>query len=45
MANNSKIKKWFSSKEQIKRLAGRTQLKDKVQGMTKTFCSDLRGKK
>lgn len=46
MANNSKIKKWFSSKEQIKKLAGRIWLKDKVQGMTvKLFVQTSGGKK
>lgn len=45
MANNSKIKKWFSSKEQIKRLAGRIWLKDKVQGMTVKLFVQTSGKK
>lgn len=46
MANNSKIKKWFSSKEQIKKLAGRIWLKDKVQGMTvKLFVQTSGGEK
>ena len=45
MANNSKIKKWFSSKEQMKRLAGRTWLKDKVQGMTVKLFVQTSGKK